>query len=386
MDAIIHTTPMTEPVHEADIVEEEKENPADAVMDKPFNPTLIDIKTRSLTLDLLIKRLSAQPPEIDLFPDFQRHDDLWDDRKQSLLIESILINFPLPVFYFDGSDDNQWAVVDGLQRLSTLRNFVVQKKLRLTGLEFLTHLEGVGYDDLPRPMQRRIEETQVVAYIINPGTPDEVKYNIFKRINTGGLVLNNQEIRHALNQGTPSRFVADLATTNEFKIATGGRIRSERMLDREFVTRFLAFYTYGHTGYKPDLDTFLNQAMADVARLSDHEREKIKNDFIESMKLAWEVFDEWAFRKMDTLDKPYRYKPINKALFEVWSVEFARLLPDDRRKLGDKKQEVRESFVSLITSDPKFVDAVTTSTGNRGKVDYRYIMIKQLLSAVLQHD
>lgn len=297
---------------------EKEDTGSGSLMDKPFNPKQIDIKTRQMTLDLLIKRLSADPVEIDLYPDFQRRDDLWNNEKQSQLIESVLINFPLPAFYFDGTDDNKWLVVDGLQRLSTLRNFVITKNLTLEGLEFLNKLNGKKFDDLSRPLQRQIEETTIVAYIINPGTPNEVKFNIFKRVNTGGLLMEPQEIRHAMNQGIPAKTVADLANQEAFKKATEYIIKTERMLDREFATRFVSFYITDYNDYKPDLDTFMNQSMADIKKLTEKERREMKGNFIEAMNVAKEIFGNWAFRKADKY--PERRKPINKALFEVWSV------------------------------------------------------------------
>lgn len=351
------------------------------LMEKPFNPTKIDITTKPLTIDLLLKRLKAEPIEIDLSPAFQRKGDLWDDKKQSQLIESLLIKFPLPAFYFDGSDNNKWLVVDGLQRLSALRNFVILKKLKLVGLEFLNKLEGSTFDDLPRNLQRQVEEAQITAYIINAGTPEEVKFNIFKRINTGGLILNSQEIRHALNQGVPAKFVEELANSTDFQEATG-RINPDRMLDREFITRFLAFRIKPVSEYKPDLDTYMNQKMGELKLLSEDERTEIKNSFISSMKLAKEIFGDWAFRKVFDLNE--RRRPINKALFEVWSAELSKLSEEGRIKLRTRGKELFNNFIDLMNSDEVFVASITSATGDKTRVGYRYSKIEGIIKNTLQ--
>lgn len=349
------------------------------IMDDPFNPQDIDIKTKTMSLDNIIKRLKEY--EIDLAPDFQRKSNLWSNQKQSQLIESILIKLPLPAFYFDGSDDNKWLIVDGLQRLSAIKNFIIDQTLALTGLEFLKKLEGSTFSGLPRIYQRQIEEAEIMAYIINPGTPEDVKFNIFKRINTGGLVLAAQEIRHALNQGVPAKFVAKLANLTEFKNATGSVIATQRMLDREFVTRFISFYINSPIDYKPDLDMFMSKSMGQLKTKTPEELESIEQNFSEAMKLAIDIFSRWAFRKV--YDKKTRRKPINKALFEVWSVELAKLTDEQRKTARSRKMEIFDGFITLMNEDETFNNAITSATGDKSRIKYRFSKIEAFLKEQL---
>ncbi len=366
-------------------VEEESSastNDSDAPIEKPFNPKEINIKSKTMSLDNIIKRIRES--EIDMAPDFQRKGDLWTPDKQSRLIESMLIKLPLPAFYFDGTEDEKWLVVDGLQRLSAIKNFVVDESLRLQGLEFLENISGKTFSELPRNYRRMIEETEIVAYIINPGTPADVKFNIFKRINTGGLVLEPQEIRHALNQGIPSKFVAQLAQLESFKEATQNVIATDRMLDREFVTRFLAFYLNGPKGYKPDLDTFMTSSMGQLKSKTTDELNKIKEAFDKAMKLSKIIFGKWAFRKVYSIEE--RRKPINKALFEVWSVELANFTPEEQKRAELRKRDIFQEFTKLMNDDETFVAAITSATGDKGRVNYRYNKIHELLNKCISDD
>lgn len=357
-------------------------NDSDAPIEKPFNPKEINIKSKTMSLDNIIKRIRES--EIDMAPDFQRKGDLWTPDKQSRLIESMLIKLPLPAFYFDGTEDEKWLVVDGLQRLSAIKNFVVDESLRLQGLEFLENISGKTFSELPRNYRRMIEETEIVAYIINPGTPADVKFNIFKRINTGGLVLEPQEIRHALNQGIPSKFVAQLAQLESFKEATQNVIATDRMLDREFVTRFLAFYLNGPKGYKPDLDTFMTSSMGQLKSKTTDELNKIKEAFDKAMKLSKIIFGKWAFRKVYSIEE--RRKPINKALFEVWSVELANFTPEEQKRAELRKRDIFQEFTKLMNDDETFVAAITSATGDKGRVNYRYNKIHELLNKCISDD
>lgn len=365
------------------LVEQEIEKPGEQrkLMENPFDPTLINIDTKTQSIDTIISRIAHNDIEMNTETYFQRKDDLWDKTKQSRLIESILIRFPLPAFYFDASD-KKWLVVDGLQRLSSIRNFTVKKNLKLTNLEFLPQLEGLGFDELEYDLQRIIKETQVVLYLINPGTPADVKFNIFKRINTGGLVLEPQEIRHALFQGPPANFIAELGNLKEFDDATTNSLRNNnRMLDRDFATRFLCFYYLGYKNYVPDLDTYMSKATAAIYDFSKEQKEKIKEDYIASLKLNIDVFGNNAFRKIDQNKKTR--KPINKAIFDVFSVQFALLNEIERAEIKNKKQQLVEDFINLLNTDETFFWSISSATGDRNRVIYRHSTINKLIHNIL---
>lgn len=343
---------------------------------KPFDPTKINITITPLIIDSLVKRMKSNPPRIDLNTDFQRRGGLWGEIAQSRFIESLLVRIPIPAFYFDGSEDT-WKVVDGLQRLFTLKRFIIDKELKLENLEFLNKYNGKKFDDLPAYLQGRIEETHITAFVINPGTPDDVKYNIFKRINTGGIFLNPQEIRHALNQGFPANFVAELAASSEFNKATQNLfLNHKRMEDRDLVTRFIAFYN-GYEHYSTELDEYLHNAMKNLSQLSDTKREQIKCDFKKAMNAAFDIFGEYAFRKRYKIME--RKHPINKALFDTWSVNLAHLSDENIKVLISKKEMINNRFIELIKSDVDFNTAITISTGNIRAVKKRFLEIKQLL-------
>jgi uncharacterized protein with ParB-like and HNH nuclease domain len=351
----------------------------DEAITEPFDPTLIRVDTRPMTIDLLLSRIKHD--ELDLAPDFQRLGGIWNDGAKSRLIESMLIRIPLPAFYMDATNDEKWLVVDGLQRLTTLRRFVIDKELRLRGLEFLTQLEGRNYDEMPRNLQRRIAETQVTVYLIEKGTPPEVKFNIFKRINTGGLPLSAQEVRHALNQGKATKLLAKLAQSTEFKKATNNSIRDKRMADREFVIRFIAFTVTSYTEYKSkEFDSFLSDAMADINQMSEIEIENLEQQFRRSMLAAFDIFGEDAFRKRYKVDARRGF--LNKALFEVWSVNLNQLNDAQLQILKERKDVLKAEFITLM-NDRTFDSAISQGTGDVNKVKRRFSAIEQLIKNVL---
>jgi hypothetical protein len=342
----------------------------------PFDPSKVDISMKQLTFDLLIKRLDND--EIDLSPNFQRKSGLWTQEQKSRLIESLLLRIPLPAFYFDGTNNSNWIIIDGLQRLTAIKEFFVTKTLRLQGLEFLKDFKDFGVDDLTRTHSRRIEETQVVAYVINPGTPDNLKFNIFKRINTGGLKLEPQEIRHALYQGQATDFLKTLANSQQFKLATCGSVKTDRMMDREFVLRFVSYYLLGEDKYRGSIDDFLIDGMKLLNKLPKETLYDLEYKFYHAMKLAYTIFGSYAFRKQ--FDKTRRNQ-INKGLFEAWSVELAKLTEHQFTVCTAKAQLIDEAFMAKLNIDDTFVGSLN---GNfEGFVKYRFKCVRELIGDIL---
>jgi hypothetical protein len=367
---------------EAQGVEAERQDPSSLIIENPFDPDKIKISTEKKTIDLIIRRIRYG--EIDLAPEFQRRARLWTNQRRSQLIESLLLKIPLPVFYVAADQKDEWAVVDGLQRLTTILDFM-EGNFALDGLEYLAALEGRTFHDLDRAMKRRIEETELVINVIQPGTPDEVMINIFKRINTGGLPLTAQEIRNALHKGPVRAYLRRLVEAEDFQVATDYSVRDVRMDAQEMALRFLAFRNVGWDAYKVHgLDAFLNETMRRLNGMSDAERNHIGSDFFRVMRAAGAIFGNNAFRK------PHRQtggrNPISKPLFEAWSVNLAEQTDAEIELLIERAPVLTQGLKNLLLHDTEFEKSITYSTGNAKRVEKRFEEIKNLIEYVLYEE
>lgn len=362
---------------------EYEERPSDLI-DEPFDPARIEVLTRTMTVGLLLARLRRGV--LDLAPDFQRSAGIWKDEAQSKLIESLLLRIPLPTLYAAESGEESWAVVDGIQRLTTIARFVDPdligvKPLKLRGLEYLRQYEGSSYADLPGSLRTRIDETELIIHLIRAGTPEPVKFNIFARINTGGRPLTQQELRHALIPGRARTLLRELAESEAFLAATQHSIKSDRMADREMALRFLAFRLTDPGDYgRGDLDAFLRQAMLRINGLEPTEIERLSQEFYRSMALARAIFEEHAFRKRYP-GQAYR-SPINKAIFESVSVNLAKLEIDESEALIEHSDMVQRLFMELM-ENAQFHQAVSGGTGDREKVRNRFNAVRDLFRKVI---
>ncbi len=359
-------------------VEEETGND-DVEIIEPFDPQKINIKIVPLTIGQLVDKLQYEEVKI---PEYQRKSGLWDPKRKSRFIESLMLRLPIPLFYFDERELDIWWVVDGLQRVTTIREFVLDKKFKLSNLEFLKKLNGLGWDDLERNYQRNINQSQITINLIQKDTPEKVKHNIFRRINQGSIELSSQELRTALLWGYRIDFLKQLVRGNSkeaqmFLKVTDNRVKVDRQEDLDFASRFVAFYLKGYQKYEPDMDNFLTEGTLLVSE-SKSEQEKIKFAFYQALEVADSIFGNDAFRRRTSMDDPNR-KPINKPLFEALSVAFALLNNSQKEKLIKNKFAFYDSLIQKQLIDKSFLNSISTGTATKESVNKRNKEIGELI-------
>lgn len=350
------------------------------VITKPFNPNEIDVDISTVNLGSLIEQLEND--EIDLQPDFQRAADVWDNVKKSRLIESILLGLPLPSFYFSEDPVSQkLSIIDGLQRICAIRDFVLKEDepLKLEGLQFLKNFEGLTFSQLARPEVKRIKSLKITMNTLRKGTPLDVKYIIFQRVNTAGEPLTPQEMRHALNQGPAAIFIKELANMESFKKATNYSVKSKRMQDRDFVNRFVAFFI-GYQDYMGDLDMFLNDKMGELNKMTPAQRNDIRVSFDKAMECCYEIFKKDAFRKRYKITD--KRKPISKSVYDTLSVNIAWLSDEEQHLLLKNAEDFKAGMIRLF-NDEKFNFSISTGTGQKYNVEQRFTMVKSLIKEII---
>lgn len=362
-------------------VEETEATPEEGLATKPWDPSKIRISTKPFSLRQIIDMIEDK--DIDLAPDFQRLY-VWKPRQRSRLIESVLLGIPLPAFYFNQDFNGTMQVVDGVQRLTTIYQFAKEGEV-LHDLEHLKDLDNKTFEGLEASYRRRFQQTQILVNVIEPQTPDDVKFDVFRRINTGGSPLTAQEIRHCMSKGRCRGFLKRLVELPSFHVATANAFKHERrMADREVVLRFLAFRHLGGDlqGYREfgSLDAFLldftrqvDGVHGDKPGIDDAGLERLTNDFKRSMLSAATVFGNAAFRKYPA--RATRRGPINRALFESWAVALADYEPE---ALQSRAQAIVKMARNRM-EDYDYNTATTQGTGDFRKVELRFTVAREIL-------
>jgi hypothetical protein len=306
-------------------------------------------------------------------PDFQR-DFIWGLEKQSKLIESVLMRIPLPVFYLGEDENGKMIVVDGLQRLTTFKRFL-ENDFRLS-LSPESELNKKFFKDLSPKLQNRIEDCNLILYVIDAKVPERARLDIFDRVNSGEL-LTRQQMRNCLYNGKATKFLKQEAETELFKKATGNSLKYKTMRDRECINRFCAFYLLSLKSYKGDMDEWLADSLKKMNELDHLELKSLSKTFRSALSNNYFLFKEQAFRKH--IPDQERRGVLNVSLWDVMMVGLAKYSSE---QVNSHSGQIKERFYELL-DDKDFNNAITLGTNSSRSVNYRFNAVKNMLQGIL---
>jgi len=326
--------------------------------------------TSEPTIDGLHKRY--QKGKLILSPEFQRFH-VWDKTTSSRLIESVLIDVPIPVVYLAEEDDGKCSVIDGQQRLRAFFDYL-ENRFKLQNMLVLKELNNKLYKDLVEPQQDKIEETKIYTVKIRKESDKNIRFEIFERLNRGSVKLNDQELRNCIYRGEYNNTINDLAQNKDFLWLIGLKSPHKRMFDRELVLRFLAMYHNAYLNYSPPMKQFMNTDMEEYRDIDEKPKKKAVEVFKKAVMVVKTVFGDKAFRRftVGTEKDPnghWEKKRVNQALFDVLMFGFT---PYDQNQIIPHSDAIREELIWLMTHDQEFIEAITVGTSDKTRVFSRF--------------
>jgi hypothetical protein len=320
--------------------------------------------------DLSVSTLKDQWDDKTLvLPDFQR-EYVWDNPKASRLVESLLLNIPIPPLFFSETEEAKHEVVDGYQRVFSLVRYL-DNQFALSGLRISDELKGLRFHQLPDRAQRHLRTRVIRAIIISADSSATMKFEVFERLNTGGVSLNAQEIRNAISSGKFNDMLRDLESDRNFRVCIGTEKPRRRMVDRELVLRFFALEE-NLASYKPPLVRLLNDYQRDHRNPPDEWIVRQRERFESTMKLISNVMGIAAFRVIESNGMVER--SVNRALFDAETIVFANV---NVAEALDRAETIVSNINHLFV-DKDFLDAIRRATGDRSRTMQR---VRQVIQA-----
>lgn len=298
------------------------------------------------TFDFSIATIFSYLNEGNIYiPKFQRKY-VWTRSQASRLIESLIIQCPIPVIYLNQDKDEKLSVIDGNQRLTSIKLFI-EDKFPLQGLTAYPELEGFKFSDLDTRIKRHIKNRTLRCITILKETHPQIKFDVFERINTGAVHLNPQEVRHGIYHGALIDTIDDLAKEKIWKDITGYK-NDNRMKSEELILRYISLIIW-QDKYKKPLKKFLNDFCSEYQNANSSTILNFKNEFLNALEISSHLFGKKAFKMLDE-NMDVVSSTINTALFDAVMVGITKSnLKMADIKGVDMKKFMRE-YQRLITS------------------------------------
>ena len=318
-------------------------------------------------------------------PEWQRNY-VWSKRQASKLIESFLLNIPVPVVYLARTENDQYEVIDGLQRLKSVFNFL-NNEFPLSGLDVLTTLNGKKFKVLDGGDQRKLKNSTLRSFELSSTTEKDIHFVVFERLNTGGTKLNDMEIRNCIFRGKLNDLIKSLAGSSDFTKCINQKSLSKRMNDRALVLRFLAFYERTHSKCTQGLKKFSNEFLQTYQNPTPQKLSEYRRVFEKCMKVSTTVFGEYGFRLRVSNSRKSKSvgewaTRVNAAIFQCIATSFSSY---DIGQLTRNADAIYEEYIDLITMDEEWIDCVRRATGESTRLNYVFDTWRERLSKIMDN-
>lgn len=367
----------------------------DETLAEESQPEVLDIKPDERKIiwqakDFSIREFASMTTdgELILQPEYQRNF-VASASISSRLIESILMDVPIPVIYLAQERDGTFSVIDGQQRLTSFLSFVNGKypngeEFKLTGLTVLTELNRLTFAQLSRELQTKIRTTTIHSIIIKKESNEDIKFEIFERLNTGSTKLNEDEIRNTVYRGAYIKLLSELAANPTFHELVRKENFRNRMVYRGMILRFLAVSEKSYLNYKSSMMQFCNKELRDNQHLAPAKAKEYRQRFEHCLGLVKAVFGANAFRRYipataTTLGR-WAEGQINMALFDLQMIGFVNYSQNEVLRNADF---IREALLDLMTNDEEFQLLIGYKTSDTDNVRRRFRIYFDMLDRII---
>jgi len=332
------------------------------------------VKTQAIEYDLetLVKKINRQTIKLD--PEYQRRHR-WKNDTSSRLIESLILNIPIPVIYlsqdFDvdtETEESRYSVIDGQQRLTAINNYF-ENKYCLEGLVTLNSLNGLFYKDLPPFLTRRLEERTIKCLRIDSTVDAQVKIDIFQRLNSGSVKLEPQELRNAVYIGKGNELCKNLSEYENFRTLLqidltnpDEAVKVQKMEDVELVLRFFSLLNENYTSFKRTKDytfsDFLSNYLDSLNKKSEVDLDGLSKLFKETMDIIIKNYGNEAFAKYKFQDEKFILQSrFNSAVYDAIAVGVYESVIKNKKDIT----KVTYEGIQQLFKDTEFFDSLSGS-------------------------
>lgn len=341
--------------------------------------------------DLPIREFASmlQDGDLDLQPEYQRKY-VATKKIASKLIESILMDVPIPVIYLAEEKDGTYSVIDGQQRLTSFLSFMSGKypngeTFKLTGLKVLKELNRKSFSGLNDEEKNKIRKTTLHTIVIKKESNEDVKFAIFERLNTGSIKLNEDEIRNTVYRGDYINLLSELEENKIFHEVVQKENFKRRMFYRGMILRFLALSEKSYLNYQPSMKQFCNKELRDNRNLNEEKAEDYRKRFLHCIDLVKVVFGKTAFRRYAAANKEkkkgnWTTTRINMALFDIQMCGFVNY---SKNEVLNKADFVREALLVLMSNNQDFIDSILIQTSNKEVLKKRFKIWLEKLEEII---